>query len=213
MGSTPKNPCSNMRLRLVLVSLSLVHCLPIEDTEEVAAAKAEFAELFAAAEAGDHAALAPVNSDVQASQIPASYIEDTAEVAAAKAIFNEAFEEAKSGGLAAKQAPAPVHLVASPTYATNLPLSYHGLSYSPGYSYYASHQAPAFHNPTTSYYASAALPHLSIPAFGLRSLPYNGLPYSGLPSYNGIPSYATYAALPSLAYNTLAPVSADVEEE
>ena len=44
-----------------------------------------------------------MNSDVQASQIPASYIEDTAEVAAAKAIFNEAFEEAKSGGLAAKQ--------------------------------------------------------------------------------------------------------------
>ena len=54
-------------------------------------------------QAGDHAALAPVNSDVQASQIPASYIEDTAEVAAAKEIFNEAFEEAKSGGLAAKQ--------------------------------------------------------------------------------------------------------------
>jgi len=44
-------------------------------------------------------------------------------------------------------------------------------------------------------------------------LPYNGLPYSGLPPYNGIPSYATYAALPSLAYNTLAPVSAEVEEE
>ena len=54
-------------------------------------------------QAGDHAALAPVNSDVQASQIPASYIEDTAEVAAAKEIFNEAFEEAKSGGLGAKQ--------------------------------------------------------------------------------------------------------------
>merc|ERR1712130_1021429 len=171
--------------RLVLMSLFLVHSLPVEDTEEVAAAKAEFAELFAAAEAGDHAALAPVNSDVQASQIPATYIEDTAEVAAAK------------------EAPAPVHLVASPTYAANLPLSYQGLSYSPGYSYYSSQHAPAFHNPTTSYYASAALPHLSIPAFGLRSLPYNGLPYSGLPPYNGIPSYATYAALPSLAYNTL----------
>merc|ERR1712130_542689 len=204
-SSTPKNPCGTIMFRLVLMSLSL----PVEDTEEVAAAKAEFAELFAAAEAGDHAALAPVNSDVQASQIPATYIEDTAEVAAAKEIFNEAFEEAKSGGLAAKQAPAPVHLVASPTYAANLPLSYQGLSYSPGYSYYSSH--PAFHNPTTSYYASAALPHLSIPAFGLRSLPYNGLPYSGLSPYNGIPSYATYAALPSLAYNTL--VSAEVEEE
>merc|ERR1712012_838872 len=122
MGSTPKNPCSNMRLGLVLVSLSLVHCLPIEDTEEVAAAKAEFAELFAAAEAGEHAALAPVNNDVQASQVPAEYLEDTEDVAAAKAAFNKAFEEAKSGGLAAKQAPAPVHVLHG--------LPYSGLPYS-----------------------------------------------------------------------------------
>ena len=35
-------------------------------------------------QAGDHAALAPVNSDVQASQIPAAYLEDTEDVAAAK---------------------------------------------------------------------------------------------------------------------------------
>merc|ERR1711936_971348 len=131
---TPKNPGGIMLFRLVLISLTLVHSLPIEDTEEVAAAKAEFAELFAAAEAGDHAALAPVNSDVQATQIPAAYIEDTEDVAAAKAAFNEAFEEAKSGGLAAKQAPAPVHVVANPvstTYTTSLPLSYHSVSYTP----------------------------------------------------------------------------------
>ena len=35
-------------------------------------------------QAGDHAALAPVNRDVQAAQIPAAYIEDTEDVAAAK---------------------------------------------------------------------------------------------------------------------------------
>ena len=86
--------------------------------------------------------------------------------------------------------------------------SYHGLSYSPGYSYYAAHHTPTLHQP---YYAAAALPHHSIPAFGLRGLPYNGLPYSGLPSY-GIPSYA-YTGLPSLAYNTLASASAEEEEE
>merc|ERR1712210_152780 len=113
----------------------------------------------------------------------------------AKAAFNEAFEEAKSGGLAAKQAAAPVHVVANhvaPTY-TNLPLR-------PGYNYYAAHHAPTLHHP---YYAAAALPHHSIPAFGLRGLPYNGFSsYNGLLSYNGIPSYA-YTGLPSLAYNTL----------
>merc|ERR1711874_802256 len=207
---TPKNPGGNMLFRLVLISLTLVHSLPIEDTEEVAAAKSEFAELFAAAEAGEHAALAPVNNDVQASQVPAEYLEDTEDVAAAKAAFNEAFEEAKSGGLAAKQAPAPVHVVADPVAPTftNLPLSYHGLSYSP-YSYAAHHPADFHHS--APYYAST-LPHLSIPAFGLQGLPYNGLPYSGLPSYNGVPAYA-YTGLPSLAYNTLVSASAEGEEE
>merc|ERR1712212_1077235 len=202
---TPKNPGGIMLFRLVLISLTLVHSLPIEDTEEVAAAKAEFAELFAAAEAGDHAALAPVNSDVQATQIPAAYIDDTEDVAAAKAAFNEAFEEAKSGGLAAKQAPAPVHVVANPVAPTftNLPLSYNSLSYGP-YSYAAHHIAsPPFHH-QSPYFAAQTLPHLSIPAFGLHGLPYNGLPYSGLPysglpSYSGVPAYP-YTGLPALAY-------------
>merc|ERR1712211_44050 len=183
MGSTPKNPCSNMRLRLVLVSLSLVHCLPIEDTEEVAAAKAEFAELFAAAEAGEHAALAPVNNDVQASQVPAEYLEDTEDVAAAKAAFNEAFEEAKSGGLAAKQAPAPVHVVAdpvAPTY-TSLPLSYHSVSYNP-YSY-PTHPvtSPLLHHAAAPYCPTAAcLPTMepSIPTQASLQLPTTPLPLS-----------------------------------
>merc|ERR1712192_185805 len=121
---TPKNPGTTIMFTLVLISLSLANSLPIQDTEEVAAAKAEFAELFAAAEAGDHAALAPVNNDVQEDQIASAYIEDTEDVAAAKAAFNAAFEEAKSGGLAAKQAAAPVHVVADPVLPTyiNVPL-------------------------------------------------------------------------------------------
>merc|ERR1712066_773150 len=199
MGSTPKNPCSNMRLGLVLVSLSLVHCLPIEDTEE----------------AGEHAALAPVNNDVQASQVPAEYLEDTEDVTAAKAAFNEAFEEAKSGGLAAKQAPAPVHVVAdpvAPTY-TSLPLSYHSVSYTP-YSY-PTHPvtSPLLHHTASPFYhpTATSLPHYSIPAFGLQGLPYNGLPYSGLPAYAG--AFHPYAGFPTIAYNTLASVPAEVEEE
>merc|ERR1711937_174038 len=52
---------------LVLASvLAFASALPIEETPEVAAAKAEFAAAFAAAEVGEHAALAPVNTDVQA---------------------------------------------------------------------------------------------------------------------------------------------------
>merc|ERR1712192_292523 len=195
---TPKNPGTTIMFTLVLISLSLVHSLPIEDTEEVAAAKAEFAELFAAAEAGDHAALAPVNNDVQEDQIASAYIKDTEDVAAAKAA-------------------APMHVVADPvlpTY-TNVPLSYNSLSYSP-YSYAAHHvETPAFHN-VAPYYASQTLPHISIPAFGLHGLPYNGLPFNGLPfsglPYSGVSAYA-YTGLPTLAYNTLASAPAEEKEE
>merc|ERR1719150_448818 len=49
----------------------------------------------------------------------AAPLEDTAEVAAAKeeflAAFQAAFDDAAAGGLAAKQAPAPVHVLPEPT--------------------------------------------------------------------------------------------------
>merc|ERR1711862_111887 len=83
----------------------------LEDTPEVAEAKAAFQAAFDAAAAGEHAALAPVNNDVQAEQIPESYLDDLEDVAAAKAAFKAAFDDAEAGGLAAKQAPAPVHVI------------------------------------------------------------------------------------------------------
>merc|ERR1712141_428797 len=65
-----------------------------------------------AAAAGEHAALAPVNNDVQAEQIGDSFLDDAEDVAEAKAKFAAAFEAAAAGGLADLQAPAPVHEVA-----------------------------------------------------------------------------------------------------
>merc|ERR1740137_281906 len=103
--------------KLIIASLlAVATALPIEDTPEVAAAKAA----FAAAEAGDHAALAPVNADAQAEQIAAAYLADAEEVAAAKAAFQAAFDDAAAGGLAAKQEPAPVHTIAAPLAAAPL---------------------------------------------------------------------------------------------
>merc|ERR1712061_958589 len=90
-----------------------------------------------AAVAGDHAALAPVNNDVQADQIANSYLDDAEDVAEAKAKFAAAFEDAAAGGLAALQAPAPVHIAynhvlpAAP-YLAGYPyngLAYNGLAY------------------------------------------------------------------------------------
>merc|ERR1712060_674875 len=93
-------------LRLVFI-VAVAAAAPLEDTTEVALAKAEFQAAFDAAVAGEHAALAPVNNDVQAEQIPDEFLD----VAAAKAEFLAAFESAAAGGLADLQAPAPVHEV------------------------------------------------------------------------------------------------------
>merc|ERR1712115_557674 len=43
-----------------------------------------------------------------------AYLDDVEDVAAAKAAFQAAFDDAAAGGLAAKQAPAPVHVILEP---------------------------------------------------------------------------------------------------
>ena len=115
--------------------------------------------------------LAPVNNDVQAEQIPAAFLQDDEDVAAAKAAFQAAFDDAAAGGLAAKQAPAPVHVIPDvPAVAPAVaPLVYH---HAPalGYNYLAAAQ-PYYYGG----YHHAALPY-NLPAFGLAGLPYNGLP-------------------------------------
>merc|ERR1711937_896879 len=81
--------------------------------------KAEFKAAFAAAEAGEHASLAPVNNDIQAAQIGASYLDDTEDVAAAKAAFQAAFDDA-----------AAVYHAGYPLTALNaVPFGVHGLGY------------------------------------------------------------------------------------
>merc|ERR1712066_33847 len=129
-------------LRLVFV-VAFASAAPLEDTPEVAEAKAAFKAAFDAAAAGEHAALAPVNNDVQAEQIAA-------------------------GGLAAKQAPAPVHVLPEPVAApvaapTVVPAAINYANIPAVYPYFGyNHVLPQ-------------LPY-ALPAFGLTGLPYNGLP-------------------------------------
>merc|ERR1711930_27443 len=59
---------------LIASALAVATALPIEDTAEVQEAKAVFNAAFAAAEAGEHAALAPIHADTQAAQIATAYI-------------------------------------------------------------------------------------------------------------------------------------------
>merc|ERR1712209_400820 len=96
-----------------------------------------------------------------ASSLP---IEDTADVAAAKEAFNAVFADAEAGGLAAKQAPAPVHEIPAPA-----PLA-------------APVAAPAL--PYAAYpYGINALNVLgAYPGYGYAAgLPYAAYPYAGLP--------------------------------
>ena len=103
---------------------------------EVKEAKAVFMKAFDAAEAGDHAKLAPVNNDVQAPQIATAYMADTEDVAAAKEAFLLEFKNVEAGGLADKQAPGPVAVapavmkVETPVVYSHIPathLTYPGL--------------------------------------------------------------------------------------
>merc|ERR1712173_326020 len=153
--------------------LAVASSLPLEDTPEVAAAKAEFKAAFDAASAGAHAALAPVNNDLQAEQIALSYLADSEDVAAAKADFLAAFDSAAAGGLAAKQAPAPVHAIPAPAPLAAAPV------------------------------AAAGIPYGISALTAVGGYPYAGLPYAaGLPAglpYAGLPVGYPYAGLPVVA--------------
>merc|ERR1711899_143080 len=69
-----------MKAFIFATLLAVASAIPLEDTEEVKAAKEAFAKAFADAEAGAHIALAP-------KQGPTMYLADTEEVAAAKAAY------------------------------------------------------------------------------------------------------------------------------
>merc|ERR1711936_224164 len=175
--------------KLALCSfLALAAAAPLEDTAEVAAAKEAFNAAFAAAEAGEHAALRPdalhpVNTDVQAPQIAASYLDDIEDVAAAKAAFLAAFDDAAAGGLAAKQAPAPVHVLPEPAPLVAAPVA-----------------APIVAAPAIAY---AGLHHAAYP-YAINHLGYAG--YAGYPYHAGVLGYP-YAGLPLVA--AAAPAAAE----
>merc|ERR1712080_601682 len=96
----------------------------------------------------------------QAAQIAASYLDDVEEVAAAKAAFQAAFDDAAAGGLAAKQAPAPVHEIPAPAPLVAAPVA---------------PVAPVVAAPAIAY---AGLHHAAYP-YAINHLGYAG--YAGLP--------------------------------
>merc|ERR1712123_532169 len=142
----------NMNSLIIASFLAVATALPIEDTPEAAAAKAEFSAAFAAAEKGEHAALAPVNTDVQP-PAPVHVIPEPAALAAAPAF---------SYGVTALNAAYPYSLgLHAGLPAAGIP--YAGLPYA---------GLPAAGLP------NAGLPYAGLPYTGL---PFAGYPYAGLP--------------------------------
>merc|ERR1712126_89017 len=80
-------PHTHIKMKFLSALFLAASAAAIEDTADVAAAKASFSAAFEAAKAGEHAALAPV-------QGPTAYLADTADVVSAKADFATAFAAA-----------------------------------------------------------------------------------------------------------------------
>merc|ERR1712123_430518 len=104
------------------------------------------------------------------------------EVAEVKAAFDAEFKSVAAGGLAAKQAPAPIHEVAEAVAMPVAPVAY-------------THVYPAYHH---------AYPH----AFAAYPHAYTGYPYAAFPQlatgyahygYNGFPVVMPAMAAPAKA--------------
>merc|ERR1712141_283484 len=140
--------------------LAFASASPLEDTPEVAAAKEAFMAAFAAAEAGEHAGLAPA-------QVATAYLADDAAVAEAKAAFMKSFAAAEAGEHAAL-APAPVEALPVPEpvapVATVAAPYFNGYY---GYPYAHAAYAPYYHHAAAYPYAYghyAGYPYVTVAA-------------------------------------------------
>merc|ERR1711936_242943 len=101
-----------MKAFIFATVLAVAAAIPIEDTDDVKAAKATFKAAFDAATAGEHIALRPAATAT-------AYLDDAEDVAAAKAEFQAVFDKYAAGEVALPVAPvheytlpvAPVHEV------------------------------------------------------------------------------------------------------
>merc|ERR1712083_490091 len=115
-----------MKFLVVLSLVASAFASPIDLTPEVAKATEEHLAAHAAATAGEHAALAPVQGAAIAVQGPSVYLDDAEDVAAAKAEFEKLFKAAEAGTPIVPVAPA---VLPYGGYYGNYLGGYHGLGY------------------------------------------------------------------------------------
>merc|ERR1711981_381219 len=159
-----------MKAFIFATVLAVAAAVPLEDTDEVKAAKAEFAAAFAAAEAGEHATLRPA-------AVATAYLADLPDVAEAKAAFQAVFDKYAAGEVALPVA--PVHEVA-PVVAAPYFNNYYG-----AYPYAHAGYAHAGYAHAGYPYAHAAYPYAHAGYAGY----YGGYPYA-LPTVAVAPAKA-----------------------
>merc|ERR1712241_386910 len=173
MGAPVHSEIIIMKAFIFATVLAVAAAIPIEDTDDVKAAKATFKAAFDAATAGEHIALRPAATAT-------AYLDDAEDVAAAKAEFQAVFDKYAAGEVALPVAPvheytlpvAPVHEV--PAVVAPAAVAY---PYSHGYAAYPfAHGYPYAHG-------------------------YAGYPYAGYAGYYGGYPYAlpTVAVAPAKA--------------
>merc|ERR1712001_164274 len=163
-----------MKAFIFATLLALATASPIEDTPEVAAAKAEFQKAFDAAVAGEHAGLMVTDGRTIITdgrvQGPTAYLADLPEVAEAKAAFKAAFDAAAAGE----------HIALAPKPVEALPVA-------PIAPVVAAHG----HYPYAAYHAAYPYAHAAYPyAHGAYPYAHAGYPYNL--GYHGYP-YVTVA--------------------
>merc|ERR1711931_26562 len=143
-------PHTQLKMKFLIALCLVASAMAIEDTADVKAAKASFQAAFAAAEAGEHAALAPA-------PVASAYLADDAAVAAAKAEFAAAYTAAEAGEHAAL-APMPVEALPVPEAVAPFYNGYYGgLGYNGYYPYGAAGYAGAGYLPYA--YGAGAYPY------------------------------------------------------
>merc|ERR1712168_1204831 len=169
--SESQSPTQNLKMKFLVALCLVASAMALEDTADVAAAKADFNAAFMAAEAGEHAALAPA-------PVASFYLADDAAVAEAKASFAAAFAAAEKGEHAAL-APKPVEALPVPelkapvapvpavaTYAAGLP--FYNAYYNGAYPYHYGYAGYPYHYGYTGYpyhYGYAGYPYVyTLPA-------------------------------------------------
>merc|ERR1711997_330219 len=144
---------------VVLSLVASAFASPLDLTPEVAEATAAHLAAHAAATAGEHAALAPV-------QGATLYLDDAEDVAAAKAEFEKLFKAAEAGTPIIPALPAPVAPIAAHQVYNPIAVNPHPAYYGGYYGGYA------------GAYGLAGYPYAGYPYAGY---PYAGYPFGGLP--------------------------------